>query len=313
MNELGDSLPRVSVIVRTRASTARKHMLRRALDSILAQRAVEVEPIVVLNSNDAYDPEVVKWLRDDPRIVWDTLAGASTAEATLRGRTLATGEFFAFLDDDDELYEDSLVRRTKELLADPSLDCIATNGEYVTSDGIRAVFTDVNYFERDYCMSILKRKNWMASCGAVFRSSTIPAFYFEGLTPHCEWTLVAFRIAMERKVRFIDSWTYRINDTADSGSKMREYVETIPDTFADMLRWTNEPKYVRQIKIARAKAYFRAAAYNRIHGDMMRAWHFLKKNARESLYGWIYLPYAVLLLFRVRKRKNELVRWPIRS
>ncbi len=313
MNQLREVVPRVSVIVRTRASSERKDMLRRALDSILAQRGVEVEPIVVLNSNNAYDPEVLTWLRDDPRIVWDALPKAAKAEATLRGRLLVTGEFFAFLDDDDELYEDSLARRVEELLADPSLDCIATNGEYVTTDGIRAVFTDTKHFERDYCMSVLQRKNWMASCGAVFRSASIGPLYFEALTPHCEWTLVAFRIAMERNVRFIDSWTYRINDTADSQSKLRSYVETIPDVFADMLRWTKHRKYVRPIKLARAKAYFRAAAYNRVRGDMARAWQLLKKNALESPYGWMYLPYALLLVFRVRKTKSELVHWPIRS
>lgn len=95
-------MPLVSVIIPTRC---RHGLLARALGSVLAQTHRELE-VIVVDDNDPNErvqaqASLVSWLAD-PRVrVVTGAAGRSAAAARNRGLDAATGEWIAFLDDDD--------------------------------------------------------------------------------------------------------------------------------------------------------------------------------------------------------------------
>ncbi len=92
-------IPKVSVIIPTHN---RAQMLKRAVDSVLAQTYQDFEVIVVSDgSTDNTDEVVSSYI--DPRIVYSKHGksrGASAARNT--GIRASRGKFVAFLDDDDE-------------------------------------------------------------------------------------------------------------------------------------------------------------------------------------------------------------------
>src|SRR5258707_1256331 len=88
----------VSVVIPTRH---RPVALLRALDSVMRQSYPATEIIVVIDGQDAETPEVLAGYRGDVKVVQlETPCGASAARNS--GVRTATGEWIAFLDDDDE-------------------------------------------------------------------------------------------------------------------------------------------------------------------------------------------------------------------
>jgi len=91
--------PKVSVIIPTRN---RAQMLKRALNSVLAQSYQDFEVIVVSDGSTDHTEHIVEAF-NDPRITLlkhKTSRGASAARNT--GMRIAKGKYIAFLDDDDE-------------------------------------------------------------------------------------------------------------------------------------------------------------------------------------------------------------------
>jgi glycosyltransferase involved in cell wall biosynthesis len=281
-------------------------MLRRAVDSVLSQAGVNVELIVVLNG-DCYAPDVITWLRDEPRITCALLPGPDKPSATALGRSLVTGDFFSYLDDDDEYLPGGLARRAAFLVENPQLDCVATNGEYVVRGTTRPMLHKTETFARDYIDSLLDGRNWMASCGATFRTRSVLQKYFDDTTRHYEWTLIAFRVASYLNVAFVDEPTYRVHDTAVSLSKTATYMECRTDILEDMKRWNTRPGLGWKILRNRAEAYHSACSYHRLNGNFRRAWFFHLKSL-TSIYGMKYVPYTLLLLARNRTRVPDILR-----
>jgi glycosyltransferase involved in cell wall biosynthesis len=104
------SAPRVSVVIPTRGRPA---MLVRAIRSVQSQTLQEFEVVVVLDGPDEESVKAIECLRD-ARIRLVTLVEASGgAVARNAGVDAATGEWIAFLDDDDEFAERKLELQLK--------------------------------------------------------------------------------------------------------------------------------------------------------------------------------------------------------
>ena len=98
----------VSVVVPTRNRSA---LLPMTLRSVLAQRDVDVEVIVVDGASTDDTPVVLAALADARlRVVWQNAADGA-ASARNRGAAQARGEWLAFVDDDDLWAPDKLARQ----------------------------------------------------------------------------------------------------------------------------------------------------------------------------------------------------------
>ena len=100
----------VSVIIPTLASAQRAAPLQRAIGSIrLASR--EAVPILVVVNGPHFDPALCQWLLAQPDVRFQYQSVPSSPLAVWRGRQAVRTEFFATLDDDDELLPGTLDAR----------------------------------------------------------------------------------------------------------------------------------------------------------------------------------------------------------
>ncbi len=295
---MGERGPEISVIIRTRGDDSRRASLRRAIDSVLEQEGVQARCIVVFNAvpSTKLPPELEE---PNPNILLLSMAREDKALATSVGRAAVQTKYFTFLDDDDELLADSLAYRVRFLERDRSLDCLATNGEYVIDGASRPALVVKSGSATDYADEILRGRNWLASCGAVFRTHTICQEFFEHLPVHFEWTVIGFRIAVRRKVKYVNVPTYRIYSTPDSQSKIPNYVDTPPEIVDDMHRWNDAYRRLPLLLRRRAVANHEACSHYRLNGNFARAWHYHWKSL-SNVFGLDYVPYTLLLLARSR-------------
>lgn len=106
----------VTVVIPT---FGRPSLLRRAIVSVLQQTRTDFELVVVVDGTDPKSVTVLEAIEDD-RIVWIQLPGASgSSGARNAGCQKATGEWIAFLDDDDEWLPTKLEVQLASALASP--------------------------------------------------------------------------------------------------------------------------------------------------------------------------------------------------
>lgn len=127
MTEEADDLL-VSVVIPAYNAEA---TIQTCLQSVLAQRKVRVQPVVVDDGSLDKTPEL---LAAYDGIVTDRIPNSGTAGARNRGLDLAEGDLVAFLDSDDAYTVDRLAN-VVPLFADPGLDAILT--DYQLWDGER--------------------------------------------------------------------------------------------------------------------------------------------------------------------------------
>lgn len=233
------SLGTVTAIIPTLAERRRWGALRRAIDSLRSSTAIanRLEIVVVVNGA-RWDPDLLAWLGTQPvRIV--RIEQGSAPLAQLVGRQQVTTSHFCFLDDDDEYLPGAIDTRLAVLERDPTVDIVVTNGW--RSSGVRedAVFQRLASVAKDP-LSALFDENWLASCGALFRTDRVGAEFFENFHPYLEWTWLAFRLASAgRQVAVADVPTFRIHDTPGSASKSSSYAESERTLYERMLSVTS--------------------------------------------------------------------------
>jgi glycosyltransferase involved in cell wall biosynthesis len=291
---------------------ARAASLQRAVRSVLDQRGVEAECIVIFNGSN-YDATAIAWTQAQERTRCVVMDGPDKPRATLVGRSLVNSEFFCYLDDDDELLPGALERRV-DIIRRRHLDCVATNGYAVEGRHTRPVFTETRALhETGYVHSLLASRNWLASCGGLFRTATVNLSYFQNLPQHREWTVIAFRIASTLKVHFEDVATFRIYSSPDSQSKKDSYIDAGVHILEDMQRYATDAEHITMIAHRKAAAYRAMCSYYRLRRNFGTAWRAYW-NAVRSRGGWTYIPYGLLLLFRRVEPWPVLAkkyRWPL--
>ena len=114
--------------------------LRRAVDSVRAQTYGRWQ--LCLADDGSRDPEIVELLRryaaGDPRIeLTRNERGGGISAGSNTALALATGEYVALLDHDDELEPDALELVVERLREDPGLDVVYTDEDRILADGSR--------------------------------------------------------------------------------------------------------------------------------------------------------------------------------
>jgi glycosyltransferase involved in cell wall biosynthesis len=284
---------KISVIIPTTCETRRAASLQRAIDSVLAQRDVELELIVVVNGK-RFDPERLAALQADPSLKAVYIETPSPSVACRHGRSLASGEFFAFLDDDDEYLPGGLATRAAAIQSDATIDIVVTNGYSGGAD--RLHLTRTAGIESNPLAAMLE-ENWMASCGTLLRRSTCGDEFFADLPKYMEWTLLAFRmLCAGKRVRFVDRPTYRINDTPMSASKSREYRIATAGVIERLLALQLPADIRRGLRRRLLAARHDLSVMNLEEGDRAAAWK-LHLQSLAGLDGLRYLTYTRRLVF----------------
>ncbi len=124
-------MPAVSVIVPT--YNHQEYVLA-TLESVFAQTFTDYEVIVVNDGSPDGTAERLRPLADAGRIHYVEQANAGQAAARNRGLAEASGEFIAFLDDDDLWPPDKLAWQVEALRADPGVCLIAGSARVFQHD-----------------------------------------------------------------------------------------------------------------------------------------------------------------------------------
>ena len=268
-------------------------MLKRAIMSIREAANARIAVIVVVNGT-RFDKELCARIRaqDDVRVEY--LEQASLPRALLRGRDLVDTEFFSTLDDDDEYLPNGLTCRVAALEA-TGADLVITNG-YRHVLGRDEPFDPAIQSVPEARLPKLFERNWLTSCNALFRSSSVGREYFADYHQFFEWTWLAFKLALsDLRMVAIPDKTFRYNDTPNSLSKSAAYLEADVELYRRMLAKTTAPDVARLIHRRLAAALHDRSVRELAQGNRAKALGFHMRSLFHS-GGLQYLAYSRRLL-----------------
>jgi glycosyltransferase involved in cell wall biosynthesis len=292
--------PTVDVIIATACREERGVTMDRALASLRAQAGVRVRPLIIVNGRSYHQP-LFERLRADPRLQVHYIESGGFPMALSVGRTRVSAEFYAFLDDDDELLPDTLALRVAPMLRDPAIDVVAANGVRCAR-GREAMALDRLPRDTAEARELYLRDSWLASCGGLYRTSTVGGEFFDGRTAYFEWTMVALRLLLAHKrLAFLDIPVFRKYEGDDSVSWSPAYhrayasfvegLQSLP--LPDDLRRRVERKLAPSFN-SRSLLHFNA-------GELREAWRWHLKTLCAPR-GWRHVPYTRRLALRTAAR-----------
>ena len=130
--------PTISLVMPTYKTELR--YLRKAVDSVLGQHYPEWQLCIVDDGSGSpeLNAAIQAYADADPRIEFQPLPrNRGISAASNAGLAMCRGEFVGFLDHDDELTPDALLRFAQSLVADPSLDVAYSDSDKLTPGGVR--------------------------------------------------------------------------------------------------------------------------------------------------------------------------------
>lgn len=150
-----------------------EHWLRRCIDSVLEQAWPHWQ--LCLADDASPDPTVGRVLAEyaarDPRIqVVRRARNGHISEASNSALELATGDYVALLDHDDELRPHALLEMAKAIVADPRLEMLYSDEDKLDGDGRR--FDP--YFKPDWDPDLLRSQNYLCHL-SVIRTALVRA------------------------------------------------------------------------------------------------------------------------------------------
>lgn len=281
----------VTVLIPTMASAARAEMLRRAVHSIRDSSKDPIDIIVIVNGM-RFDETICEWLRAQPDIRFEYVAEPSLPLALLHGRGLVKTEFYSTLDDDDEYLPGSTDLKLEVMRSNQSPDFVVGNYVHSFPGGKNFRYEDMHTIPVDPMLKLFTY-NWLSSGNALYRTASIGIEYFSDLHPFAEWTLLAFRLCIDRKtVAIVDEPVFICHgDTPDSLSKSSAYLNSYIPLFNRMLALSPPWKIRLMIRSKRGSGYHDASAFALRDGDRAAAW----RNHLRSVFevsGWRYLLYT---------------------
>jgi glycosyltransferase involved in cell wall biosynthesis len=286
-------LDSVNVIIPTTCEASRWISLKRAILSVTTQENANADVIVVVNG-DRFDPMCYDELCAMKNLTVVYQSEGSLPRALRLGRSLVTASTFAFLDDDDEYLPGALLHRLKPLLAVRTLDFVASNGYRYIGSHDRPLLANVDAVRHDPIRALLS-ENWLASCGGLFRTSSVLLEHFDGETRYLEWTYLAYKLASTLQMTFVDVPTFRIYDSPGSLSKSTAYQEAEAAVLAKIARLELPTDVKRSIRAKIGRRFHDLANHSLMRGDYAAAWRYHLTSLRYPK-GWEYLLYSRKLL-----------------
>lgn len=288
----GCKVPTVSIIIPTLCQASRERLLFRAISSIVSQLGMDLEIIIVING-DIFDSRLVKLLEEDGRFIIIRLAKANVSEARYAGVCSAKGDFFGFLDDDDELLSHALRDRLVLARKHPEADIIVTNGfcHSLGKDSL-AVEHGIAVGILHSPVDVFFQQNWFASSASLFNAKTIKSELFDFSLKYFEWTYLFFLLVSKGKHFYYDeALTYRTHkDTPSSISKTTEYALAYPDILLKLLTLPLSLEVRNVLTEKYISALNMKSDIERMNGQLIWAWRSHLKCLISG--GWRYLSYT---------------------
>lgn len=279
--------PTICVIVPSLALATRAPRLRRALASIRAQRRVRTVAVVVVNG-DRFEHALVRELQAAPDVRLLLREPADLPQALVAGRSCVDTEWFAELDDDDELMPDALCSRLAEARAHSGCAAVISNGIVVES-GQRTPHTSSWDEVRANPLAALAHFGWLRPGAGLFRSDAVNVPMMAGMPRYLEWTWLAARLALAHPLRFLDGPSFVYDaDTPDSLWKSTACRLGLPDALAALLALELPPDVRRAVERRRTVACSVAALTCLQEGAIAQAWRWHLRALRQP-GGWRYL------------------------
>ena len=282
----------ISVIVPTTCQASRAMLLHRAVESICTQCDVSLEVLIVVNGA-RYDQKLITALERDVRLRVIRLEEANVSAARYKGVQQATGDFFCFLDDDDEFLPHALSHRANIFRQYDSVDVVVTNG-FEHSAGLDTPLVtpgSASEISESPGKSFL-RSNWFASPAALFRAKSIDPELFNFTYKYFEWTYLFFLLlSREKRFYYDEAFSYRkYEDNPLSVSKSIEYSMAYPEFLLSLAELHLEPSINRAIREKYLTALNSRSVLEMQQGSWGRAWRSHMKCLLSG--GWRYLPYT---------------------
>jgi glycosyltransferase involved in cell wall biosynthesis len=302
----------VSVIIPTNVRKQRERMLDRAIASLRRQTHRSVEIILSVNGGSANE-ETLSRLAQVPNLRLCRIREADQKLAMVAGRREARGDYFCFLDDDDELLPNSIEIRAAVLDQAPGTDAV-TSGGYervgVGEDMRDAIRRDS--FEASDLLGTLFHQNWNASCGTLFRSAHFGAEFFDEdyrhpryralgfCPPHVDkgfsWTFATAKMCLDHKASFIDVPGYIVNLHADSESNSLGYLLSGAAVWRAILHRGVPRKYRKALRRKLADVHHDLAGHYLRAGEWRNAWKHHLQTLLLPPSGLRYLSFTRHLL-----------------
>lgn len=287
--------PRVEVLIVTLCEASRAAVIRRAIETTLDQERVSVSMIIVVNGK-RYDPDLFEELKRTPGVQVLYQEEASIFLARRLAREHVTAPYFGFLDDDDYLLPGALKARIGVLTADPAADVVVSNGFLREPDGDSLILSDIPALQSDL-LGQLMRVNWLATASALFRTGTVSADFFDVTIRSIDMTFLAFRLARERKIVFLDQPTYRKTYSPDSISLTDDWALPALATLEKMLTYDMPAPVRAALRRKCAAVAHEISDIHRRRGNSRLAWRYHLRSlcnpwglARYAAYGRKLVP-----------------------
>lgn len=275
------SSARTTAIIPTAGLSERRESLLAAIDSVQSQAGASVVPLVVANG-PRVDAALLDELAARPGLRLLRREPAGVCAARRAGRDAVDTEFFCFLDDDDIYLPGAIAARLPPLMTDPDIDVVVGNGFKAFRNQRLMVANPADFAANaaDPAGRLLEY-NWLASCAGLYRTRTVPAELFEPAEAHHEWTLLAFRLALTRRIAFVPEPTYCINDTPDSLSKNPAHDWATVDVLKRMLALEMPAPVRRRVRRRLGAALHTRASRCLLEGRAREAWRWHLQSLAE--------------------------------
>ncbi|EGG99863.1 hypothetical protein imdm_555 [gamma proteobacterium IMCC2047] len=150
----------------------------------------------------------------------------------------------------------------------------------------------LSYSCQEKPLTALLVQNWLASCGGLFKNSSVGADFFIDVPKYFEWSWVAFKLcSAKKKLRFLDDATFKVNDTDGSLSKDRENTEAFIDFTTRMLEHSEDLGIQSGLKNRLGAAYHAAADQALQEGEKRRAWYYHLRSL-NTFSNFKFLPFT---------------------
>jgi glycosyltransferase involved in cell wall biosynthesis len=281
----------VSIVIATACESVRAAAIERAIASVSGQGVGDLDLIVVANG-DRIDARLVERLEGDPRLRLFKLAEGNVSAARQLGLAQAHGEYFGFLDDDDELLPGAIAQRVELMRRHPEADFVVTNGFVHNGSDVPLVDAALAARINDDPAGSALATTYFASAAALFRTARIEPDIFGFRYKYFEWTYLLFSLlARRKKLRYADCLTYRMfSNSARSASASEAYVLAYPDFLVE-LRALPLDKHIDAALVRKHQAALHAASNMHLARNRLgAAWRQHAKSLAGG--GWRYMTHT---------------------